>query len=139
MKRRGFIAILGLGSLSALGSFVLFRFEQVNLKILKKSLGELYNYDIAEKFILEATKEALWEKFSVSKKVIFMIHYYLNSPRFISYKYEYLEYTSYLTGFYLLSTNYFSSFEQEKKLIYTGFFNPYKSVCANPFSDLKYK
>jgi hypothetical protein len=44
-----------------------------------------------------------------------------------------------LTRKYLLSSDYFmNKMDEHKTVQYLGFYNPYRSPCANPFSSLHY-
>jgi hypothetical protein len=44
-----------------------------------------------------------------------------------------------LTRKYLLSSDYFTNKMDENRTVqYLGFYNPYRSPCANPFSSLHY-
>jgi hypothetical protein len=44
-----------------------------------------------------------------------------------------------LTRKYLLSSDYFiNKMDEDKTVQYLGFYNPYRSPCANPFSSLHY-
>ncbi len=44
-----------------------------------------------------------------------------------------------LTRKYLLSSDYFlNKMDENKTVQYLGFYNPYRSPCANPFSSLHY-
>lgn len=142
MKRRKFIQIISGFSLVSIGSYAAFpTFEEVAKKIIKKATSELkVNDDQIDKFIKEAHEEHYWHQFSLLKKEFIKAHYLLEDGIVhIPYSSKYRQYKNKIIGQFLLSTDFFlNKMDTHKKITYLSFYNPYKSSCGSPFSNLYY-
>lgn len=142
MKRRTFIkAGVALGVVSMGSYFALPRFRDAVLKILKQDTGKLIMLSGAyEQFVAEATREQFWVSFSLSKKVLIILHTYggiLRSVLPLANKYQ--NYRGQIVGRFLLSTDYFTNkMNSTERVTYIAFYNPYKQPCSSPFSTIFY-
>lgn len=130
--------MFGLGSaLAGLGVLGIRSFETSLKSII---LNDTRSLDIAEadvdRFIAEAKEEKFWQQFTFTKKGFLLAHTWLGSE-YLPYRLKYVQYRSHVVGTFLLSTDYFQNKMQAGKPVqYLAFYNPYKSACASPFSNL---
>lgn len=143
MKRRTFIkAGVVLAGIGLAAFFMVPSFKETIAKMLAKTTAQLkIKPDFIDLFIQEATQEQFWAKFSLSKKVLIVIHTnagFLKS--ILPYRNKYLLYKGQITGHFLLSTDFFlKKMDTTQSLTYIGFYNPYKQPCFSPFSSNFYR
>lgn len=142
MNRKQFIKT-GL-ALMAAGVAAYFMVPNFTTAVLRMLNNEIQGVDIdptsTKKFIEDANREQFWLKFSRSKKILISWH---TSLAFVSpmlpYRNKYLLYKSQIAGQFFMSTDLFlNKMDLTKKITYSGFYNPYKQPCYNPFSANHY-
>lgn len=142
MKRRNFIKVITGFSVLSLGSYVLLpSFEKVVKKIIESSSDKLrINKNHINTFITEAENEKYWNQFSTAKKEFIRLqHFFDNRMISLPYGNKYLQYQNEIVGRFLLSTDFFQhKMDQSRDINYIGFYNPYKSPCSNPFTNIYY-
>ena len=141
MKRRKFIkAGIALGVL-ALIAFIFPSFAQAIKRMLREDTeGLQIDEDAMDQFISDAHKEQFLATFSTMKKLLIVGHTYFGFlGGILPYRNKYVQYRGQLTGHFLLSTDLFrNQMDTTKPVKYTGFYNPYRQPCSNPFSNLFY-
>lgn len=140
MNRRSFIKIgIMLNLMVWLGLYFL-DFKWTVRRMLKKDTERLgLGKNVIEKFLLEADRENFWSQFSVPKKAFISLQHNLSSWGLrLPYHDKYVQYRNVITGHFLLSTDLFTApYTEGRKVKYTGFMNPYRTGCSNPFSNLR--
>jgi hypothetical protein len=139
MNRRKFIisAVLGLGGMALLFP----SFHQTVKRILRKETSGLkVDEDSIDQYIVDAEKEQFFATFSHAKKLLIGLH---TSSGFFGnlmpYRNKYVQYRGQIAGHFLLSTDLFRNrMDVTKPVKYTGFYNPYRQPCSNPFSAIYY-
>ncbi|MEJ0031891.1 MAG: hypothetical protein WDO15_16620 [Bacteroidota bacterium] len=141
MKRRKFIKI-GIGlSVVALVALLFPSFGQAIKRILRQDTDDLQvNDDAIDQYVEDARKERFLDTFSLTKKVLIIVHTYFGFlGGLIPYRNKYVQYRGQITGHFLLSTDHFRNrMDVTKPVEYTGFYNPYRQPCSNPFSTIFY-
>lgn len=144
MKRRTFIKA-GIGTVGATvtggAAFTGFSLADFNMTlksiIVEDIAGLKIKEDAVDTFLEEAGKEAYWGRFSTSKRIFLIIQHSLHPTIKLPFYKKYLLARDQITGQFLLSTDFFfSSQNGDREVNYRGFYNPYKSPCQNPFSDV---
>lgn len=141
MKRRKFIKVgIALGVL-AFVTLIFPSFTQAIKKMLREDTeGLQIDGDSMDQFINDAHKEQFLATFSTIKKLLIVVHTYFGFlGGILPYRNKYVQYRGQLTGQFLLSTDLFrNQMDTTKQVQYTGFYNPYRQPCSNPFSNLFY-
>lgn len=141
MKRRTFIKI-GIGlALAGIAAYFFTSFTGAVRKMIANDTDMLQrDPDSIDQFISDATKEQFFNTFSRVKKILIAMHTYTGPlSALLPYRNKYIQYRGQITGQYLLSTNFFvNGMDSSKDVKYTGFFNPYRQPCSNPFSTIYY-
>ena len=105
-------------------------------KIIRKDVEKLKvkSSDI-DRFVAEAEEDLFFERLDLWYKAMLIVYYHfecigIKLPMHI----KYLQLKSHLTGRFLLSTDFFkNNMNVQSNINYLGFYNPYKTVCSNPF------
>lgn len=103
---------------------------------MRSIVGMNITEETVDRFLADAQQEKFFSQFDLSKKGFIVSHTWLMSD-YLPYKLKYSQYCSQIVGTFLLSTDYFSnSIHKGTEVEYTGFYNPYKSPCSSPFSNI---
>lgn len=138
MKRRTFIKTgIALVSLTLVG-FTIPSFKKTVVKILvNDTVGLGVDRSAIDLFMIEATRENFWLRFSSLKKIILISYTYLGPlKQNLPYYNKYVRYRGQITGRFMLSTDFMlNKMKNEKSVRYIQFYNPYKQPCSNPFGS----
>lgn len=95
---------------------------------------------VIEKFLEDADTERLWHKFSLRKKGLLQAHTFIKeSVLSLPNKQKYKLYRNQIVTSFLLSTDFFiNKMNPNLPVHYVGLYNPYKTSCTNPFSNLHF-
>lgn len=144
MNRRNFIGLATLSTLGvAAGGFIfLEKFETLARKIIIKDAMSL-NIDVkvVDEFFAEANKYQTWKRlFPFANQQLLKWHYYLDNKLFVlPYNTNYRLERNKIVGLFLLSTDFFvNKMDVTKPIAYRSLYDPYRSPCSNPFSNLFY-
>lgn len=142
MKRRKFLQILGAGtSVTLMGYFSLPSFRNAVKQIVQEDTSSLMVEDqVIEKFLEDADTERLWHKFSLRKKGLLQAHTFIKESLLsLPNKQKYNLYRNQIVTSFLLSTDFFiNKMNPNLPVHYVGLYNPYKTSCTNPFSNLHF-
>ena len=142
MERRDFIKVISGISLVSIGGYVLLpSFQEVAEGIIKDATSQLsIDEDQVYIFMRDAEKEKYWNQFSTVKKGFIRFNYLVENRLFsLPYSNKYQQYKNQIVGWFLLSTDYFTNkMNDQEKISYVSFYNPYKRACGIPFSNIYY-
>jgi hypothetical protein len=136
MKRRTFIRTGILLSIAAVIGVLIPSFQKTIAKMVQKTTTDLkLKSDSIDQFMKEANEEQFWSKFSLSKKILLVVHGNVGFSKYLPLHNKFLLYKNQIIGHFLLSTDFFlNKMNTEAEINYSGFYNPYKQPCYNPFS-----
>lgn len=141
MKRRTFIGLgIGAGVGTAVGAYAINFKHAVKQMLLDDTSQLIIDKSIIDRFIEDGEREKYWVKLGSTKKILisgqqFFYHFGIKLP----YHEKYIQYRNMITGHFMLSTDFFiNKMDTTKPVTYMAFFNPYKSPCSNPFSNLHF-
>lgn len=142
MNRRRFIqvAIIG-GVAAAAGAYMVMAFRSaVHKMIADDTSGLKLPQDSIKQFLDDAEKEQWLQRYGFAKRALIGLHTFTGGLLgLLPYRGKYLQYRGEIVGQFLHSTDYFyNRMDNSLEITYTGFFNPYKVACANPFSSALY-
>jgi len=141
MQRRTFIRVgIALGVLTLIALFFPSFEQAVRRMLIQDTEGLKMDEESIDQFISDARKERFLDTFGVAKKIMITLHTYLGfMGGILPYRNKYVQYRGQITGHFLLSTDLFrNQMDTTKPVEYTGFYNPYRQPCSNPFSTLFY-
>jgi hypothetical protein len=139
INRRRFITLIGLALIGLLAmQYRSLTFQGLLYIMLKKDVNGMgFKDNDLEKFMVEANAQNLWNRFSMGKRLLIYLHYYSPIKGMFPFYWKYKQYRGFVTGQFLLSTNYFWRIGQSDiALKYLGVKSPYLVPCQHPFMNL---
>jgi hypothetical protein len=134
MRRRNFLKIAGAGTAAVValpaGWYVATSVQEAATGIITRELGylKLEPQGVA-RFVDDYLKDPLSQYTPGKLKAYYALRTGADASMMVAD----------LTRKYLLSSDYFiNKMDEHRTVQYLGFYNPYRSPCANPFSSIHY-